>query len=544
VKYDRMRCLPEDKRKVACFLGTFSSGVTDDYGTPLLGKSYRQPGYDKDRARKWLGDKLEEYCNLSSLPEWLAKAEAKCRSKHGTLSRRPPWDVTQHVVGDSLKTQVEAVRTRHPVVLNERAANIASDFVRSLYSVTRKGYLKPTSMVKAAISLPTNTGLGYPKFVTGKAFLRAYLAEALYLESLGFPLGMALDYLGLIGARSVSFGPYTYSKTRYITQWSRVLGIVERTVFTPISTELKQLPIFCALVGPVRVNEVITRMLRGASNPFLSLDFTGFDASVPFEVIDRVFSVMASWFSGSEAPRFAFILKAFKEAGLIVPGGIIRDRRRGIPSGSVLTNLVDSLVNLWVMKYAATINGGTVCSALVQGDDGVYSFKGLPSYSVLSDTLSSELGMTITMSEDKNLISSRRVIYLQNYHSLDYDVGGLIPGIRPIYRASCNMMGHERAPAQKDEWLAKYNTYRYLQQANNAFDHPRFKELCVWLWTFDGYIREALGKIIRDDSEVYRANELLNVGSGERGKLPVADLRWSPVVSTLLAEARRRNVSL
>jgi hypothetical protein len=298
-------------------------------------------------------------------------------------------------------------------------------------------------------------------------------------------------------------------------------------------------------VGPDAVDKVMTQLLGDAQNPYLSLDFSGFDASVPFEVIAEVFAILHEWFGESCRDRINFIHRAFVGTGLLVPGALIRDRARGIPSGSVLTNLIDSLVNLWVIAYGAALNGGSILRALVQGDDGVYSFRGLPDITILGPTLESELGMTIKMTIDKNLISSREVVYLQNHHYTDYKVKGLSVGVRPVMRAVCNMFGHERAPAAKAEWLSKYNTYRYLQQANNSFHHPRFRQLCVWLWTYDtGYLREALGRIVRQDAEVAVANNLLNVGDGERGKIAVCDLRWSPVVQTLLSIAREKRVSL
>lgn len=108
------------------------------------------------------------------------------------------------------------------------------------------------------------------------------------------------------------------------------------------------------------------------------------------------------------------------------------------------------------------------------------------------------------------------------------------------------MFGHEHAPSQKrgdDRWLVKYNTYRNLQQANNAADHPRFEEMCIWQWSRDPYLKEALEKILRDDHEVYLAHRHLDVGLGERGKLPVRELAWSPVVQTLVRLKRQGRVS-
>jgi hypothetical protein len=545
VKNSRMSCLPEDKAKVKSFLKVYFSGVEDDYGTPILGSSYRQPGFDKDRARKFLGDKLSAMCGLATLPLGLPAVEVVQQAYHGTISRRPPYNVTQMTPGDSLLDQVMACRKSKEIVFNQKAAKLADDFVRQLINVQVRGKLKPCRLFDAATSFPNSTSLGYPKFVKGKVGIREYFAESLELGRLGWPLSDAVRYPGLIGARSVARGPYLYSKTRYVTQWSRVIGNWEKTLFIPMRDILKKLPTFCALVGSERVDAVVTGMMRRTTGPILSLDFSGFDASVPFPVINRVFGVIKDWFEDSAHQLINFVHAAFIGCPLIAPNAFIKDRAKGVPSGSVLTNLVDSLVNLWVMAYAAAVNGGRVTMACVQGDDGLYTFAGISDLSVLSETLFSELGMTIKMTADKNLISRREVVYLQNHHYIDYVIGGLCVGVRPAQRVICNMMGHERAPAQQNDWDAKFNCYRYLQQANNAHRHPRFRELCVWLWTYSGdYLRVALGKILQADPEVYLANDLLNVGDGERGKLPVAELATSPVVKTLVEYARSKRVSL
>jgi len=106
-----------------------------------------------------------------------------------------------------------------------------------------------------------------------------------------------------------------------------------------------------------------------------------------------------------------------------------------------------------------------------------------------------------------------------------------------------NTTTHEHAPAGITGWDKRYNAYRELQQVNNAANHPRFEGACIMLWHADGYIKEALEKILRRDPEVATANALLDVGHGERGKLPVHELESSPVIQTLVALRANKLVS-
>jgi len=380
--------------------------------------------------------------------------------------------------------------------------------------------------------------------------MRPYFAETVEVHEAGYPLEYALRVPSLIGARSVARGPYSYAKTRFISQWSRLLGVPEKTVFIPLFQALSGLPTFCAWQGMKRVDQCVTAFMKCAPGNMLSLDFSQFDAHVPFEVIRHVYAIMSSWFEDEYSNLFNFLLTGFLHSGLLCPPPHnYVERLRGVPSGSVLTNMVDSLVNLWVMAYAtALLKGGVkILAAMSQGDDGVYAFSGNPDYNALSRILLDELGMTIKMTPNKNLVSNQEVMYLQNIHRKDYAPGGVFVGVRPVQRAVCNMMSHEHAPSQKagpDGWMVKYNTYRNLQQVNNAANHPRFEGFCLWHWHRDEYLKIALKKILLRDEEVFKANRLLDVGLGERGKLPVLELAKSPVVAMLVSLARRRRVSL
>lgn len=525
------------------FLRVFAAGVSSDYASPIVGPTWSMPG-SKDDARYALGDKLWQCCDLDTVDEELRDAERRAFLNWGSSSWRPPWDIPV-TVGDSLKHQVEKILVAHPVRLNTRAAESADRFLDSLFRSVKGGELVPVSLALAATSFDDSKSLGYPRFAKDKSMLGDYFDVSQSFADHGFPLESALHNPGLVGARCVPRGKGMMSKARFITQWSRLLANWEKTLFMPLFDRLVQTPTFCAWRGQGWTDNVVTCFMKAARSPMWSLDFTGFDASVPFEVINRVFRVIRSWFVSGAGPLVDFVQAGFVGSGLFVPNRYIdgSERRRGVPSGSVLTNLIDSLVNLWVMEYSAVLNKARVEMSLVNGDDGVYTFSGNPNFNSLAETLYSELGMVVKMEPHKNLVSRNRVMYLQMHHSKMYEIEGLYAGVRPIFRAFMNTTAHEHAPAGKIGWCKKYNAYRELQQVNNCANHPRFDQACIMLWYADDYIREALDKILRGDPEVVIANALLDVGSGERGKLPVNDLSWSPVVRRLVAIRANKLVS-
>jgi len=538
-----MRSVGGGARFRAVYLSTFAEGDPNDYGTPMLGDACDDPKADKDAVRKSLGEEVWQCCELDTVEEPLRVLEVLAQGKHGSC-KRLPYRIP-YTVGDSMQDQVESVLKSHPGLSLKRKARLAANrFLQSVFDSVKGGPLVPVSLMVAAGSFD-NKNLGYPHYVKDRTLLGEYFERSRLLGEQGFPLDDATCFPGLIGGRTVPRGPYLYGKSRFITMWSRVLANWEKTIFIPLSERLKLLPGFCAWNHPRDVNREITRLLYREEGPILSLDYSGFDASVPFEVITEVFALIRNWFGDMDNPMINFIHKAFIGSGLHVPGRYIdgEERKRGIPSGSVLTNLIGSLVNLWVMAYACALQGGSILSWFVQGDDGVYTFSRGIKIPRLAASLLSEFGMVIKLDQNKSLVSATRVMYLQNTFSKSYCIRGWFPGVRPVERALMGMMVHERAPMQTDGWCRKYNAYRWLQQANNCADHPRFEGLCLWLWSKSGYIKEALEKILRNDPEVYLANRLLDVGSGERGKLPVSELQTSPVVRLLVAKGLKRGLS-
>ena len=87
----------------------------------------------------------------------------------------------------------------------------------------------------------------------------------------------------------------------------------------------------------------------------LSLDFSGFDSSIHDELISIAFSVMATHFrelNEEERRCWQFIRGYFTNTPIAMPDGQLYVKRRGVPSGSYFTQIVDSIVNFLVVQYA------------------------------------------------------------------------------------------------------------------------------------------------------------------------------------------------
>jgi len=315
-----------------------------------------------------------------------------------------------------------------------------------------------------------------------------------------------------------------------------VLSGIEKGIQKPGFDALRDNITFCAWKGQNVVDKAVTALLDGAPGEVLSADFTNFDASVPPDVIVRAFDVTASWFEREARPQIDFCREAFLRSGIYLPGrnGEITyrhgdERTGGVPSGSGLTNWIDSVANCWVFHYAAKRCGGSVLRILVNGDDAVVSFRGVPDISAVSRVMLDELGMLIKMDPDKNLVSKVAVRYLKMEHRKDFRVDGLYRGLRPVNRALIGMTGHERRVPKG--WQGWMNTFRWLQQLEPCMIHPGVEGLLLWFVDKDECLLSALEAIWRGDERVSLACSL--VSGEEEGSLSLTGLRNSKVVKAL-----------
>lgn len=517
-------------QRLHSYLGQFANACDADFTTPLIGRGYRS---DKDAGRLSVATSFDAACNFDSVAEYLRLVEMAKRERHGTYSRRPAFHV-QDDKGVSLEMKVDKYFTPHPTRLQYKSVEYADTYLRALYDVSNRGRLRPLTLEDAVFRFEGRTGLGYPEFSSSKEFLYHYYRLSAVIRDGGYPISAAGDYPAVIGTRTQASGPGKLAKSRAVFQMSRVIGNIEKCIQSVLFDALRWDSHFSAWGGREYTNASVTKFMLRTAGKVLSLDFSNFDATVPFEVIDRVYNIISAWFTQGSKPLIRFCQEAFKRAGIIVPGSY-RDgigRLGGIPSGSVMTNLSGSLVNLWVMAYAAHRCGGRIVDATVQGDDGLYRFRGIPDIKPLADVLLSELGMVMSIEHMKSLYSDREVHYLQMVHHRDHIRRGMFVGVRPLMHVLNGAMSRENVSVKG--WDDMYHTVRWLQQWENASDHPRFVEACDWLRQHDPNINAVVQSILRDDDEfLAAASSALSNGHGMYGKVPVRSLKWSSVLSTL-----------
>jgi len=451
-------------------------GCETDLTSPLISSQYDDC---RDVGRAVVSETVWRECRLSQAPLWLREKEAEQRGKIGSYSKTYGYSVRHPVTGTALSDSVERYYRPHVWDVRGSEWKSAIAWLRSIVVPPRR--LVPWSVEQAAESFEGRTGFGFPIMSSNPKYYNTVFGES--KEILSRLDGEVLKYYAMvIGTRSVPTSLNQRAKSRAIFQCPRVIGNLEKMIQGPLLLYLRDFPMFSAWGGRQAVDVAMTSMFQSSDLPIISLDFVNFDATVPQGATFAVFSVLRDAFSKPTGELIEFLWNAFSSLGLYTPNDYYLPGTRdgGIPSGSVLTNLVGSLVNLLVMRYAITVVGGRFGHAHVQGDDGVYCTDADPEE--LSEVLLKDLGMT--MSVEKGYYDTDEVHFLQMVHRRSYCNMGLNVGVRPIMRVLNGMMSYERF---KSGWSGYLDTLRWIQQLDNAAYHPAFEALCQWFLERDRY---------------------------------------------------------
>lgn len=116
---------------------------------------------------------------------------------------------------------------------------------------------------------------------------------------------------------------------------------------------------------------IILSNWRSNSQKFISIDYSSYDQTISSWLIEDAFDVIRSAFTmnDQESALFDVIVHDFIHKDFLVGEGLIHSDK-GVPSGSMFTQLIDSLVNLIVIgTYFHSI--GQECNMMAMGDDNI-----------------------------------------------------------------------------------------------------------------------------------------------------------------------------
>jgi len=385
--------------------------------------------------------------------------------------------------------------------------------------------LRPVQLETSYADMPTGTNLGLPYASADSEYRPLVLEMARFIRRTGYA---SQPDPAILYWRGQSKGLDLAPKQRTVWGYPHYLTLFELQLQIALLHVLRSKFEFAAWNPPMYVNQAVTTVMENCTYDILSVDFSRFDASVPEVVIRQIFNVMRGWFVESARPLIDYVEHAFLNIGLLTPEGILTDRRGGVPSGSGVTNLVDSLVQLFAFHYIAFRMRNEVEMHLVQGDDGVVCFRNRWRLEDVSDIA---LELNLKVSSDKGGVSSELVSFLQNVHYKGYSKNGVYPGVRSLGRVIGSAMSYERF---RDRWSGADDSLRWIQQFEAARWHPKFARAIEFLYEHDRYLQKyTLAEIVDKAGGPDEATSVLDLEGFPYGKMPIRDYGHSAVWSEI-----------
>jgi len=430
-------------------------------------KDLRTPLYDS-QDREDIIDVLESELGPCSVDE-IAELDEKEKEKIGPFSIMLPFAERR-----------EGVEAYWSQSFNPDEA-LFSNAVSIVKSLIPPHSLRVASLSTAFDLMPKDTSLGLPWLTRDKDLANEYLRRASQLNS-------ATElYPAVLYWRGQPKGLDAIPKQRVVWGFDHAETIYGAQVLYPVLNVLRQLRGFSAWLGDVYVDEEMTSILndtRGAQ--VLSMDYSAFDSSLSCNMIIAAGEILKSWFSPDAEPIINLLVQSLCTTALVTPAGVFTGRNGGMPSGSVLTNLVDTLCNLIAGHYSALRNGTSIRRFAVLGDDSVYVYGGDVDASSVSSAVS-ELGLE--SNPDKQMWSDHSLHYLQRIHTITYKRSGLCVGVRSPYRALSGLTGYER---MRTGWNKYMDSARWIMQVENCKHYPNFRSLVRFLKEGDDVLRSGI----------------------------------------------------
>lgn len=193
---------------------------------------------------------------------------------------------------------------------------------------------------------------------------------------------------GATGPKTRLVWSYPLSMTLLEAQFARPLINHFVTSRTPMAFGLQRMHLAARLV---RVTNSGTRV---------GLDYSGFDSSIHPRLISLAFSVLRTHF-GSFTPEeelsWEKVMHYFIHTPIVMPDSQLYVKHKGVPSGSYFTQMVDSIVNYFAIRYLGYKHnlGFSNDEVMILGDDVVIGCSQSIHLSGLAKTAKEELGLTV-----------------------------------------------------------------------------------------------------------------------------------------------------
>lgn len=432
----------------------------------------RRTPFHEDKPRDVIVEEVSALAGPSGVPE-VDKLDNDEKAKVGPISIRLP---SEERMPGLLEYWIQSWNPTH------QALKFA---VQRVAEILPKHSIRALSLEESyQIVLQTMQSLGLPWLGRDKKRLKWYRDKAARIKS---PSDM---FPSMWYWRGQARGPNLVSKNRDVWGMPHDETVLGHTYVKPLIDRLRYERGFSAWNELGVVDKAVTRILQRAGGRLVvSMDYSGFDKTLHYLLLQAVDSILAYWCDESLTDRIYLMGEISATLPIVVPGEILSGRQGGMPSGSVATNLRDSIANLIAGFYVAYQLGVELVDYEVMGDDSVFLFSEDVNPEDIAETVL-ELGLKSNPS--KQYTSRNSVHYLQRVHSLNYVRGGVCPGVRSIIRAISGLTGFELL---KPHWNEYLTSARMISQLEACRNHPRHVTLVKYFAADDWLVQKGIDPV-------------------------------------------------
>jgi len=362
-------------------------------------------GLSKDSDRVLFDDKISELLAIyAKKPEMVEEVRRQLNEIGYAQSRK---------IASQLDEQIE--RFCQPHVKSaislpnyaEALEDIKKEF--SEYQLSPLLYRSDSDMVEALPKKETHAGSMFletglrAKVDNMEDILNRFHAEVSKAKKLS-----TFNKLTILGVRTQNSSPYKdsgemkkgselppKSKTRMVSMIHLMIIMAERMFQKPLQDEvLKFKSWYAGGKTPSELRREVHYIQRNYDN-WVSLDYSKFDQSIPGWLIRDAFTILKGSFKDVDDELWKVMVHDFVNKTFVNTKGELRTAHDGVPSGSMFTQIIDSLCNrLMIVTYMKS-RGITEYKMTIMGDDNVIGYKGSLDMDDLSEYLKNVFGVEV-----------------------------------------------------------------------------------------------------------------------------------------------------
>lgn len=210
-------------------------------------------------------------------------------------------------------------------------------------------------------------------------------------------------------------------KTRLVSMYDLVSIVNELQFSVPFQSLIARQDFYAGGKDEHQISSIIMRW-RVEYDKFFSIDYSSFDSTISSWLIKDAFNIIKSCFvlDQEQSHLYDIMVNDFINKTFVLSEGLLTCHR-GVPSGSMWTQIIDSIVNAIVIKtYFNAMH--QKCQMIIMGDDNCIFTNYDTTIDVLASYISKNFGLIVKV-EDKSSFGSTKnkegIKFLSRYWRFD-----------------------------------------------------------------------------------------------------------------------------